>query len=143
MQEYCLVGDDCVNTDTTTNAPETTVPGLSCPALSDGGGSWTCFPEVLPGDKAPDGAHCIWSCGETTSVHPCASGVWDAPPPTGCYCPALPTDEGELLCVPKLETSGEAIDGTFCIFSCGGHPVMELNCGEGSWDVDVVEVTCS
>ena len=98
---------------------------------------------MLPGQETLDGAHCIFSCGETSSVRSCAGGDWDVPPPPGCYCPALPSDEGELVCVPQLEESGQAVDGTFCIFSCDGHPVMEINCGVGEWDKDDSEVTCS
>merc|ERR1711892_1164837 len=143
-------GDDCVDpdttttvTDTTTHVPDTTVPGQSCPALPESGGSLTCFPEVLPGEEVPDGAHCIFSCGDTTSAHTCAGGSWDVPPPSGCFCPALPAGEGVFLCVPSLEDSGETVDGTFCIFSCDGHPVMEVNCEEGAWDTDDSEITCS
>ena len=91
----------------------------------------------------PDGTHCIFTCGEASSVHFCEGGSWDVPPPQGCYCPPLTTDGGELLCVPNLQESGEAVDGTFCIFSCDGHPVLELFCQEGVWDKDGSEVTCA
>merc|ERR1711936_3387 len=129
--------------DTTTLGPDTTVPILNCPALPQEGGSWTCFPEVLPGEEVPEGGHCIWSCVDTSSVHSCSGGEWDVPPPPHCYCPALPSDQGEVLCVPQLQESGEAKDGTYCIFSCDGHPVLELNCSDGFWDQDLDGVTCS
>jgi len=142
-------GDGCDGSDTTTPPPDTsapqpdtTVPGQSCPAIPDSGGSLTCIPEIVSGEPVPDGTHCIFTCGEMNSVHFCEGGTWDVPPPPGCYCPALDTDGGELLCVPDLEESGEAVDGTFCIFSCDGHPVMEILCHGGTWDKDDSEVTC-
>jgi hypothetical protein len=111
---------------------------------------------VTPGEGVPEGGHCIWECGAATSVHTCSDGQFQPAPPPGCYCPALPGDQvrmqsiypriapqGELLCVPPLLDSGEGREGTYCIFSCGDHPLLDIACAGGVWDTDPEELTCS
>lgn len=104
----------------------------------------TCFPDFTPGSPVADGSHCIWQCGADTSLHTCAGGTWDTAPPPSCYCPSLPTDQGqEYLCVPPLLESGEAVDGTYCIVTCASIPTMELQCSLGYWDTDIDNINCT
>merc|ERR1712083_810458 len=68
------LGDGCDSQDTTTEPPTTNAPGDTCPPLPDNGGHWTCFPETFPGQDVSDGTDCIFSCGETNSLHNCEGG---------------------------------------------------------------------
>ena len=38
--------------------------------------------------------------------------------------------------------TGEAVEDTFCIMTCGGLPTMELQCASGSWDTNLDEIKC-
>ena len=143
---FCLSGiegEDCSSTTAVSTSPTSTVSGQDCPALtSDQEEFITCFPEFNPGEDVADGSHCIWSCGEDSSLHTCAGGVWDVSPPPGCFCPQLPQTEGQYLCVPDLLDSGEALDQTYCIFSCNDHPVADMTCQQGQWSLELSEVHC-
>jgi len=135
------------STGTTTTAGTTTagttVPGKGCPPLNeDQVNSMTCFPDTVPGQEVVDGSHCIWQCGEDTSLHTCAGGLWDVPLPTACLCPPLPEVGGEYLCVPPLLESGEAEDETYCILTCGDVPSLEIQCDLGSWSKNLDDITC-
>merc|ERR1712227_383754 len=56
---------DCLTTTTST-----TVSGGGCPPLTeDQASSMTCFPDVAPGEVVEDGSHCIWQCGDISSLH--------------------------------------------------------------------------
>ena len=96
------------------------------------------------GSAISDGSHCIWVCGQDTSLHTCAGGAWDTAPPPGCYCPPLPSDQGQqYLCVPPLLDTGEGVEGAYCIMTCAGAPTMEIQCEAGAWDTDIDNISCS
>ena len=130
--------------DCLTTTPATTVDGAGCPPLTeDQFSSMTCFPDVTMGEAVENGTHCIWQCGDDSSLHTCAGGGWDVNPPSGCYCPALPdSNGGQFVCVPPLMETGEAVDDTFCIMTCDGLPTMELQCSSGSWDNNLDDIKC-
>jgi len=141
---------DCSSTTRTTSQPttvtdatETTSTSNSCPALPQDGGSWICIPEVLPGEQVPEGADCIFSCGQGSTLHTCQGGVMSPPVPAGCYCPPLDLPpQGGLVCAPPLLETGEGQQGAVCIFSCDQHPQLELSCNEGVWDTDLDLLVC-
>lgn len=102
----------------------------------------TCYPEPGPGGEVAEGGHCIWECGDTTSLHTCTEAGWDEAPPPACLCPALPATSGDLHCSPPLAESGEAEDGTYCILECEEHPALEVSCDMGTWSRRPEEVVC-
>jgi len=142
--EQCVSGvsgGDCDLSSTTVS----TVSGAECPPLtSDQETGMTCFPDFVSGAAISDGSHCIWVCGQDTSLHTCAGGAWDTAPPPGCYCPPLPSDQGQqYLCVPPLLDTGEGVEGAYCIMTCAGAPTMEIQCEAGAWDTDIDNISCS
>merc|ERR1711942_652325 len=54
---------------TTSSGSPSPCPDCECPPLPQEGGTWTCLPEVPPGSPVPEGAHCIWECANSTSLH--------------------------------------------------------------------------
>jgi len=127
----------------TTVITDTTIPSNFCPALPQNGGSWICIPEVVAGEEVPEGADCIFSCGQGSSLHTCQGGEMSPPVPAGCYCPPIDLPpQGGLVCAPPLLESGEGEQGAVCIFSCDQHPQLEISCNEGSWDIDLDLLVC-
>lgn len=60
-------------------------------------------------------------------------------------CPPIyGVDEtSQITCVPPLQGNNSAPHGTYCIFSCHGHPVDELLCQDGHWSDDPNHLSCS
>jgi hypothetical protein len=51
---------------------------------------------------------------------------------------------GTFTCFPALRPNETAAAGTFCIYSCYGHPVDEVTCQEdGRWSSDPDHLSCS